>query len=156
VAGVIHVTFVCSGNICRSPMAALVFAERLRQEELADRVRVSSAGVGPWHVGEAVDERAAATLRAHGYPTEHVATQVSPDHLAADLIVALDAGHEKSLRRLAEPDATIRLLRSFDRAADDDLDVTDPYYGGPDGFEITLAHVEAAVPGLLDWVREHL
>ncbi|MDI5980588.1 protein tyrosine phosphatase, partial [Amycolatopsis magusensis] len=51
----LHVSFVCSGNICRSPMAALVFREQLRRAGLADRVRVSSAGIGPWHVGEPAD-----------------------------------------------------------------------------------------------------
>jgi protein-tyrosine phosphatase len=151
-----HVSFVCSGNICRSPMAALVFAEHVRRAGLADRVRVSSAGVGPWHVGEPADARARSTLTAHGYPTEHTAAQVDDDHLSADLLLAMDSGHEKALRRLvADPDR-VRLFRSFDPDATGDLDVPDPYYGGPDGFTDVLAMVEAAVPGLLDHVREQL
>ncbi|WP_327287116.1 low molecular weight protein-tyrosine-phosphatase [Streptomyces sp. NBC_01198] len=151
-----HLSFVCTGNICRSPSAALVLAERLRRAGLADRVRVSSAGLGGWHVGDAIDPRAADVLTGHGYPVDHVAAQVGPEHLDADLLVAMDRGHEKALRRLADDPARVRLLRSFDPAAVGDPDVPDPYYGGPEGFEEMLAMIEAAMPGLLGWVREHL
>ncbi|HEX3788564.1 MAG TPA: low molecular weight protein-tyrosine-phosphatase [Pseudonocardiaceae bacterium] len=152
----LHLTFVCSGNICRSPTAALVLAEHLRRAGLADRVRVSSAGIGPWHVGEDIDERAGETLSRHGYPVEHVAAQVGPAHLDADLLLAMDAGHEKALRRLVDDPARVRMFRSFDPAVTGDLDVPDPYYGGPDGFDDVLAMIEATTPGLLDWVRAHL
>ncbi|MPZ85645.1 MAG: protein tyrosine phosphatase [Actinophytocola sp.] len=158
-----HVCFVCSGNICRSPMAAVVFGERLRRAGLADRVRVTSAGIGPWHVGEPADTRAARTLAEAGYPTTHVAAQVGAEHLDADLLLAMDSGHEAALRDLLEhhgddPDR-VRMLRSFDPAAHrlgGDLDVPDPYYGNRDGFGDVLAMIEAATPGLLDWVRERL
>ncbi|AHH94425.1 hypothetical protein KALB_1052 [Kutzneria albida DSM 43870] len=137
-------------------MAALVFGEQLRTAGLADVVDVSSAGTGGWHAGEAADERATRTLAEHGYPTEHVAAQVDGRHLDADLLVALDSGHARTLRRIADDPERVRLLRSFDPAAGEDLDVPDPYYGGPEGFEDVLAMIEAAMPGLLDWVRENL
>ena len=137
-------------------MAEVVVGEALRRAGLADRVMVSSAGVGPWHVGEPMDPRAAAILARHGYPTEHVATQVDREHLSADLLLALDSGHEKALRRLVDDPDRVRLLRSFDPAATGDLDVPDPYYGGPDGFQDVLAMIEAATPALLDWVRARL
>ena len=49
----------------------------------------------------------------------------------------------------------MRLLREFDPAAvaAGDLDVPDPYYGGPHGFDRVLDLVEAACRGLLDEVR---
>jgi low molecular weight protein-tyrosine phosphatase len=156
----VHVCFVCSGNICRSPMAALVFGEHLRRAGLADRVRVSSAGIGPWHVGEPADARAARTLADHGYPTGHIAAQVDERHLDADLLLAMDSGHEAALRDLLahqgdDPDR-VRMFRSFDPAANGDLDVPDPYYGGRDGFTEVLDMIEAATPGLLAWVRERV
>jgi protein-tyrosine phosphatase len=151
-----RVVFVCSGNICRSPMAASVFGEHVRRAGLGDLVLVSSAGVGPWHVGEPMDRRAAALLAAHGYPTEHVAAQVDDRHLAADLLLAMDSGHEKALRRLVDVRSKVRLFRSFDPAATGDLEVPDPYYGDDDGFTTVLAMIEAAGPGLLDHVRERM
>ncbi len=147
------ILFVCTGNICRSPMAEIVFTEALRREGLADRVQVSSAGTGDWHVGDPADPRSVETLRRAGYSCEHIAAQVSVQHLSADLVVALDSGHLAALRRLvAQPDRVV-LLRSFDPAADGDLDVPDPYFGGEDGFDVVLDQVEAAARELLEEIR---
>jgi protein-tyrosine phosphatase len=156
----LHVCFVCSGNICRSPMAEMVFREHLRREGLDDRVKVTSAGTGGWHVGQGADYRAAAVLAEYGYPYKHSAAQVNTDHLKADLLVALDGGHFRALRRLVEraggDPSRIVLLRSFDPNASGDLDVPDPYYGGDSGFTRVLRMIEAAMPGLVDWVRGRL
>ncbi|HUQ56538.1 low molecular weight protein-tyrosine-phosphatase [Lentzea sp.] len=149
-----HVSFVCTGNICRSPVAALVFREWVAREGLSSHVEVSSAGTGGWHVGDPADPRALKTLADNGYPTDHVAAQVSDLHLEADLLVALDSGHARALRRMADPDR-VRLLRSFDPDADG-TDVPDPYYGDDAGFTEVLTMIEAAMPGLVSWVRERL
>ncbi|SDC97772.1 protein-tyrosine phosphatase [Actinokineospora iranica] len=93
-----HICFVCTGNICRSPMAALVFGEHLRRAGLLDRVRVSSAGTGGWHVGDPADPRTGHVLARGGYPTDHVASRLGSDHLDADLLVAMDEGHARALR----------------------------------------------------------
>jgi protein-tyrosine phosphatase len=148
-----RVAFVCTGNICRSPVAAIVFREHVRRAGLD--VEVSSAGTGGWHVGDAADSRAVRSLVDAGYPSQHVAAQVDESHLGADLLVALDSGHARELRRLCGDPGRVRLLRSFDPSADG-VDVPDPYYGDREGFDQVLAMVEAAVPGLLSWVRERV
>ncbi|MFJ9783392.1 low molecular weight protein-tyrosine-phosphatase [Amycolatopsis sp. NPDC101161] len=147
-----HLVFVCSGNICRSPMAELVFRAKLDESGIDD-VRVTSAGTGPWHAGEPADKRARATLEAHGYPSEHVASEVSDEDLHADLLLAADEGHAEFLRARVDDPAKVRLLRSFDPSAPEGAEVPDPYYGGDDGFEDVLGMIERSVPGLLDWVR---
>lgn len=156
----LHVCFVCSGNICRSPMAALAFGAWLDRAGLADRVRVTSAGVGAWHVGEPADERASRTLAGRGYPTAHIAAQVDDDHLGADLLVAMDSGHRRELRALLarrgdDPDRVV-MFRSFDPSVNGDFDVPDPYYGTRQSFKDVLDMIESAAPGLLEWVRERL
>ncbi|WP_066913527.1 low molecular weight protein-tyrosine-phosphatase, partial [Mycobacterium interjectum] len=153
----LHVTFVCTGNICRSPMAEKVFADQLQRRGLGDAVRVTSAGTGNWHVGSCADDRAARVLRAHGYSTAHRAAQLNDDHLAADLVVALGRNHARMLRQLGVDEDRIRMLRSFDpRSGAHALDVEDPYYGDPEDFEDVLAVIEAALPGLHAWVDERL
>ncbi|WP_416970138.1 low molecular weight protein-tyrosine-phosphatase [Streptomyces sp. 4F14] len=156
-----RVCFVCTGNICRSPMAESVFRARVADAGLSGSVVADSAGTDAWHEGEAADPRTVAVLREHGYGTAHTARRFERDRFAGlDLVIALDAGHLGDLRRLAptpEDARKVRLLRSYDPAADpDDLDVPDPYYGGRAGFEACLEMVEAASDGLLAAVQRDL
>lgn len=151
----LHVTFVCTGNICRSPMAEKMFAHQIAERGLTGAVRVSSAGTADWHVGKGADERTSRVLRAHGYPTRHYAAQVGSDHLAADLIVALSRNHAFWLRRLGVPADRVAMLRSFDPLSGA-VDVEDPYYGDHDDFEQVFTVIAAALPGLHSWVDERL
>lgn len=156
-SGRLHVTFICSGNICRSPMAEKMFAHQIDERGLAGVVRVSSAGTGSWHAGNAADERAGHVLREHGYPTSHQAAQVSADHLAADLVIAMGRNHVRMLRDMGVPSERLRMLRSFDpRSAAHPLDVEDPYYGTRDDFEDVFGVIAVSLPGLHAWVDERL
>ncbi|MEU8850689.1 low molecular weight protein-tyrosine-phosphatase [Streptomyces sp. NPDC048564] len=155
-----RVCFVCTGNICRSPMAESVFRARVAEAGLDDLVEADSAGTGGWHEGDPADPRTVSVLEEHGYDSSHTARQFQPSWFARlDLVIALDTGHLKALSRLAptpQDAAKVRLLRSYDPAAGDDLDVPDPYYGAVDGFEECLEMVEAASTGLLTAVREQV
>ncbi|QXJ23453.1 low molecular weight phosphotyrosine protein phosphatase [Actinomadura graeca] len=153
-----RVTFVCTGNICRSPMAEWVLRHHVDEEGLD--VEVDSSGTGPWHVGHDADSRTVAALRRAGYRSAHTARRFEADWFDRyDLILALDEGHLRALRSMA-PDADarnrIRLLREFDPDAGADLDVPDPYYGGRADFDLVLEMVEAAMPGLLEEIRAGL
>ncbi|WP_405439572.1 low molecular weight phosphotyrosine protein phosphatase [Streptomyces avidinii] len=154
-----RVCFVCTGNICRSPMAESVFRAHVATAGLDALVEVDSAGTGGWHEGDGADPRTVAVLEAAGYEQDHRARQFRSSWFARlDLVIALDAGHQRDLRALAptaQDAAKVRLLRSYDPAATAaETDVPDPYYGPLDGFEECLELVEAASPGLLDAVRD--
>ncbi len=153
-----RICLVCMGNICRSPMAEVVLRDRLAAAGLADRVEVDSAGTGGWHVGDAADARALATLRGAGYDgSAHRARQFAAEWLASrDLVLALDTDNLAVLRRLAAEagapravTARLHLLREWDPQAGGDLSVPDPYYGGDAGFREVLAVVERSVDGLV-------
>lgn len=157
-----RICFVCSGNICRSPTAEVVTRQLVTAAGLAEQIEVDSAGTGGWHVGDDADGRAIAALRKRGYPIRgHAAKQFrASDFADRDLVVALDSGHLRELRRLAptaDDAAKVRLLRSFDPAADlTDLDVPDPYYAGAAEFERVLALVETSCHGLVADIRAEL
>jgi low molecular weight protein-tyrosine phosphatase len=154
-----RILFVCMGNICRSPTAEGVMRRLLREEGLEDAVTLDSAGTGGWHAGAPPDERAVAAARARGTTLDGEARAVTAaDFDRFDLLLAMDRENERDLLARAPDDearAKVRLLREFDPAsvATGDLDVPDPYYGGPHGFDHVLDLVEAACRGLLDEVR---
>jgi protein-tyrosine phosphatase len=147
------------GNICRSPTAEGVMRHLLREQGLEEEIVIDSAGTGAWHVGNPPDRRATAAARARGIVLEGAARQVRPsDFEEYDLLLVADRENLADLRAIAPDDAArekVRLLREFDpdSAGAPDLDVPDPYYGGPDGFEDVLDLVEAACRGLLAEVR---
>ena len=151
--------FVCMGNICRSPTAEGVMRSLLREQGLEDEIEIDSAGTGGWHVGDPPDTRATAAARRRGIVLDGAARQVRlSDFEDYDLLLAADRENLAHLRAIAPSEdarAKVRLLREFDPRSDGapDLDVPDPYYGGPDGFEDVLDLVEAACRGLLDEVR---
>ena len=151
----LHIDFVCTGNICRSPMAEVIVREKLAQEGLADAVTVTSSGIGGWHVGNKADERARRELAAHGYDGEaHRAQQFGYQQEQADLIVALDTNHVSELVARGVDENKVRLIRSFDPASPDGAGVADPYYGGPEGFAVVREQIESAADGIIAWVRD--
>ncbi len=152
--------FVCMGNICRSPTAEGMMRHVLLEAGLDCRVEVDSAGTGAWHVGDCADPRARKAARRRGIDLHGVARQVTREDLDSfDLVLAADAENERDLLVLAGEDperrAKVRLLREFDQASvqTGELDVPDPYYGGPDGFDRVLDIVDAACRGLLTQIR---
>jgi len=154
----VRVCFVCLGNICRSPTAEGVMRHLLREEGLADRVEVDSAGTAAYHVGEPPDRRATAAARRRGIELGGAARRfAAKDWQRFDYVLAMDADNLDDLAGAA-PDAhrqKLFLLRHFDAKAPRNAGVPDPYYGGADGFETVLDQCEAACRGLIAHLRKH-
>lgn len=144
-----RVLFVCSGNICRSPTAEAVMRKLVADAGLSGEIEVDSAGTGDWHVGEPPDRRATEAAARRDIELTGTARQIVPedfDHF--DLILPVDEENLERVRRLAPPQAHA-MVRKLDR-----IDVPDPYYGGPDGFELVLDQLTAACKRLLDELRQ--
>ena len=151
--------FVCLGNICRSPTAEGVMRHLVAEHDLGHAVEIDSAGTGSWHVGHPPDERATGAARERGIELGGRARQFDvADFEAFDLILAMDRANYDELHARAPQDGArerVRLLREFDpdAVAATELEVPDPYYGGPEGFDDVLDLVTRACEGLLDEVR---
>ena len=143
------ILFVCTGNICRSPTAEGVL--RSLCKEAAIELRIESAGIGDWHIGQPPDERSQHHARTRGYDlSAQRARQVRlEDFDTFDMILAMDRGHLRALQKLAPARHHAR-IRLFVEGGD----VPDPYSGGPEGFEHVLDLVEARCRALLEELRE--
>ena len=148
-----RICFVCTGNICRSPMAEVVFRDLVKKSGYDDAVTVISAGTGDWHVGEHSDERTIAALAARGYDgSRHRAKQFDPDWFDnLDLIVVFDRSQERILRAWATTEqdrGKVQMLLSFDSDLASQVDVPDPYYSDAAMFDSVLGMIEKSSAAL--------
>ena len=149
-----RILFVCLGNICRSPAAEAVLRHKALERGLT--IEIASAGTGGWHQGDPADARMIRAAARRGYSLNaHRARQVElADFYDFDYLLAMDLRNHSDLLAMAPPnrEGDIRLFLDF--ADGDARETPDPYYGGPDGFDLVLDLLEAGAEGFLAHLEE--
>jgi protein-tyrosine phosphatase len=153
------VATICTGNICRSPMAEVILKHLIAEDpELNRHVLVTSAGTASWHVGSAMDPRALEALDRAGYRLDGSrAAYANREFLdAQDLVLVMTREHLTDVRtRLTNLDTEVVLWSNLiDRGTD--LDVADPYYGGDTEFDDCLGVIFAGAEALMSLLRSQL
>src|SRR5262245_47054617 len=146
------ILFVCSGNICRSPLAEAIFRHLADERGVGDSFVVDSAGTHDYHEGERADPRTRRVGERHGVDVTSIAREVQASDLVEfDRIVAIDRGHRRELlaRDPAQYRGKIEMMRAYD-VAGADPDVPDPYYGGFEGFEAMYRILSVCCRNYLD------
>lgn len=142
-----RIAFVCTGNICRSPLAEALARAHAENAGLGGHFHFESYGTHGYHVGDGADPRTLATARRLGVDLgAHRARRVTTEDCAkADLVFAMDSGHHQFLRRMAT-DATVDRIHAYLPWLDmaDGPDVPDPYYGDAEGFVAVHQLLDAA------------
>ena len=157
--GEIKVLFICTGNICRSPMAEVVFRQYAREAGLTGQVTVASAGTHDFNSGQEPDYRAWRTLVRRGYGMHNMrARQVSQDDFRYfDYLLAMDESNLSILKKLCPPDCVHKLgLFTQYSASYTDQEIRDPYNGDTNAFELVLDLVESAATGFLKHIQREL
>ncbi len=154
----IKVLFVCSGNICRSPMADAVFQDMVNKAGLGNHITVDSAGTGPWHVGEPAHPGTRKELQKHGIEYRGRSRQLQrADMNDFDYVLAMDSYNMGEMQSLVNrPKAELAMFLSYAQKAKKTnvTDVPDPYYTG--GFDRVYELVEKGSAALLEHIRaEH-
>lgn len=154
----IKVLLVCTGNICRSPMAEAVLLDLVRKAGLADRFEIDSAGTGDWYAGEPAHDGTLKVLKRNGIPYDGRARQIVREDLDHfDYVLAMDSENMSFIRRASSGSSAhlnMFLRWAFDEGSVTRLEMPDPYYSGQ--FDRVYAMVLMGARAFLDYVRvEH-
>lgn len=145
------ILFICTGNICRSPLAEGVF-RHLAELRGHTNIRYDSAGLGNWHAGDPPDSRSIEVASRHGMNIQNQVCRVfeEADYMRFDVILGMDAGHVASLNRnkAGKPPAKVALFMDFCCGLNGD--VPDPYYGNQADFERVYGMIRAAAETWFD------
>ena len=132
----IKILMVCLGNICRSPLAEGILASKLPK----DKFTVDSAGTGSWHIGHSPDKRSIATAKKNKIVISHQKGRQfqSIDFDSFDYIYVMDNSNYDEVIQLAENQEhkeKVQLILN-ELFPNENVDVPDPYFGLPNGFNI--------------------
>lgn len=134
------ILFVCHGNICRSPMAELIFKRLSEERGLADKFEVASRATSAEELGNPVYPPACRELSRHGISSagKHAIQLTRADYDKYDLLVGMDSANIRNMHRLfgADPDGKIKKLMDYTSRPGD---VDDPWYSGR--FDITYRDI---------------
>ncbi|CAG9464216.1 unnamed protein product [Pedinophyceae sp. YPF-701] len=178
-SGKTGVLFVCLGNICRSPTAEAVFNMVVERAGVADSFDIDSCGTGggnpgwykeggwSYHEGDPADSRMKAAAQPRNVCLTSISRPLKPEDFSRfDYIIGMDDSNMRAISTAAEYWASsaklgkdmppldecmskVRLMTKYCRDNKGAQSVPDPYYGGPQGFEVVLDLLEDACEGLL-------
>ena len=142
----ISVVFICTGNICRSPVAEFLCKHALRQKRIASRYRVSSAGISAYD-GLGMSRLSAEVLSAARIPfTAHKSRRLTDKMLdTSDFIICMTDGHKRALEG-ANNAFSVAEITGYG-------DVSDPYGGTLADYQKMFDHLSYAMPEILVFVE---
>lgn len=143
------ILFVCLGNICRSPTAEGVFAQKAKT--LGLDFKIDSAGTAGYHDGAMPDKRAQEVASARGYDLSRLKCRKvqESDFVNYDYIVGMDEANVRDLKRKCPQEYQHKIQLFLDFSSSNFDDVPDPYYGGKKAFELVLDLIEEGADGIL-------
>lgn len=146
---------VCTGNTCRSPLAAAALARELGPDR--ERVLVGSAGTaasaGSPASPESVTVAAADGLDLKGHLARRLTAELAK---AADLVIVMETAHRTAVERLGVPAQRVKVMSEWPEPGEPGLPVSDPFGGSLESYEECWWRIQHHVRRIVPHVREAL
>ena len=151
----IKIIFVCLGNICRSPLAEAICKDKLIRLGWQEMVSCDSAGTAAYHLGADPDSRSIQVAHDHNIAISHKGQQFTKELASEfDYWLAMDASNFRNMIiEVGGKPKELCLMRQFDDNYPN-ANVSDPYYGGDEGFEEVYQVLDHTIDNFLLFVKE--
>lgn len=152
----IKVLFVCLGNICRSPMAEVVFKKKVKVAGLESKIFVNSAATSHWEVGNSPHPGTKEVLAKHHFFYDDIrASQIKAnDFDYYDYIIGMDHHNVSELKSMASKDQVKKIYLFMSKVdGRSEEEVPDPYYTGD--FEETYVMISKGTSAWLDYIQKN-
>ena len=148
-----RVLFVCLGNICRSPMAEMIFKDMIKKNNLEQEFFIDSAGTSYEEDGNPIHYGARDVLTKHDIHIEnHKARRIQKDDYDKfDYIIAMEEVNVYNVMRIIGQDPHNKVSRLLD-FTDNPRDIEDPWYSGK--FEKTFSDIKEGCEALFNYLRK--
>lgn len=135
-----------------------VFRHIVVERGLQDRfIKIDSFGTGAYHVGDSADRRSVEICRKNGVAINHRSQQIWPDHFTKfDYLLAMDHSNLDDLKDMAPRNskAKIQLFGDYRNDKQYPRTISDPYYGGIRGFEMSFQQLSHFTQVFLDEILD--
>ena len=145
-----NIIFICHGNICRSPVAEIIFSDLVKEHHLDNEIKVCSRATSLEEIGNDIYPPMKRVLHNHGYDdVHHFAQRISLQEFNdADYIFYMDNNNLYYLERLFGPSKKFHLISE----ALDNVEIEDPWY--TDRFEYVYQRIKKSVNALFEKIKK--